>query len=86
MCVHSSSEQQLGTVDTAHYTQQCEACQTIGCLRDMPQAIAVVYDYFYRLKQACESMDLCTVSFEIVLSLILINLVVKVLEDQILFV
>ena len=25
VCVHSSSEQQLGTVDTAHYTQQCEA-------------------------------------------------------------
>ena len=35
--------------------------------------------------QACEYMDLCAVSFEIILPSIWINLVVKVLEDPILF-
>ena len=60
--------------------------QTTGCPRDMSQAIDVVFEYLHCEMQASESMHLCAVSFKIILSIILINLVVKVLEDTILFV
>ena len=53
---------------------------TIGCQPNTSQAIGVIYDFFYRKMQVCESMDLCAVSFDIILSFILINIVVKVFE------
>ena len=52
--------------------------QTIGCQCDTSQSIDVnIYEIFI---VNCDSMDFCAVSFDIILPLILINLVVKVLE------
>ena len=62
------------------------SCQIIGFPRNLSQAIDAVYEYYFREMQACESMDLCAISFEIILLLIWINPFVKVLEDPIVFV
>ena len=70
----------LTSVMFSFFFSDLNSRQTIGCQRNTSQAIAVIYDFFYRKMQVCESMDLCVVSFDIIFSLILINLVVKVLE------